>query len=538
MEKQTADALIHEYMEKIYGFSVSKAFNLDEAEELCSDIIYEVYASLLKIPKLHNPAGYIWRTSQNVYSRYIISKKRDAHTPLEDVVIPVYDEYGDKDAEIQSEYALLRREITYLTKIRRKIIVLFYFEKLKITEIAAKTNLPEGTVKWHLSRARDELKEGMKMERTIGKLGLSPIRFTEIGHNGCPGKLGGPEIFISGLIEQNILYSIYAQPKSTAEISDDLGISLVYLEDIIKKLEENGFIIKADPTRYTTYVQIAPRTYSLKKQETMYKMREEIARLLQKEYAPLVKKAVDSLTEKHVYIPGGNRSLLYATMLTFGIMCNNLPFGKEVDTSKYFICPTDGGRYTVYAEVAQERNDPGYVSTIEQKSYPCCGPMTRQSCKYSISSWSIDSLLDSRNGTWQENKNDDYDYLYEYIIGKLPHGPENAEKYQRLYDRKYISEDGQVQVIVANLSSNIVPEIPAELKEKLAIYTGKSYELYKNDYPPQIQDLIKNNSRYVLTPSIAMMVLDFMTEDGELPAFTENQKITLNLIVFSDKLPE
>ena len=47
MEKQKADAIITEYLPKIYGFSIKKSFLYQEAEELCSDIVEEVYFSLL-----------------------------------------------------------------------------------------------------------------------------------------------------------------------------------------------------------------------------------------------------------------------------------------------------------------------------------------------------------------------------------------------------------------------------------------------------------------------------------------------------------
>ena len=54
MEKQKADKIITEYMQKIYGFAVKKSFSFDEAEELCSEIIKEVYLSLLKSENIAN----------------------------------------------------------------------------------------------------------------------------------------------------------------------------------------------------------------------------------------------------------------------------------------------------------------------------------------------------------------------------------------------------------------------------------------------------------------------------------------------------
>ena len=61
MIKQKADALITEYLPKIYGFAVSKSFSYDEAEDLCSDIVNELYRSLLAADKIYNIDGYVWR---------------------------------------------------------------------------------------------------------------------------------------------------------------------------------------------------------------------------------------------------------------------------------------------------------------------------------------------------------------------------------------------------------------------------------------------------------------------------------------------
>ena len=54
MNKQKADQLITEYLPKVYGFAVTKAFSYDEAEELCADIICELYRSLLKSDEIYN----------------------------------------------------------------------------------------------------------------------------------------------------------------------------------------------------------------------------------------------------------------------------------------------------------------------------------------------------------------------------------------------------------------------------------------------------------------------------------------------------
>lgn len=75
MDKQRADHIITEYLHKIYGFAIKKCYSYEEAEELCAEIIQEVYLSLLKTKEVINREGYIWRISEHTYAKYVSSRK-------------------------------------------------------------------------------------------------------------------------------------------------------------------------------------------------------------------------------------------------------------------------------------------------------------------------------------------------------------------------------------------------------------------------------------------------------------------------------
>ena len=117
-------------------------------------------------------------------------------------------------------------------------------------------NIPEGTVKWHLNKAKIDLKEGLKMERKIGNLGLNPITAVCYGHSGNPGSNHGPESYIGDKLNLNIVYSVYHTPRTKEEIAEELGVTPVFIEDNIKLLEENGFLVK-EKGKYTTYVRFS-----------------------------------------------------------------------------------------------------------------------------------------------------------------------------------------------------------------------------------------------------------------------------------------
>ena len=75
------------------------------------------------------------------------------------------------DQMIEKEnYHRIRKEIAYLSKIQRQILIMYYYEEKKQSEIASILNIPVGTVKWHLGVARDELKRGMAKMRNINDL--------------------------------------------------------------------------------------------------------------------------------------------------------------------------------------------------------------------------------------------------------------------------------------------------------------------------------------------------------------------------------
>ena len=154
MDKHRADWIITEYLQKIYGFAIKKSYSYDEAEEICAEIIQEVYQSLLKVEEIINIEGYIWRISEHTYSKYVSSKKKHEGISIDEIQIPFFEDYSSEapDGEIRQ----LRREIAFLTEKRRQIVYRFYYENKSISVISREMDIPEGTVKWHLNKARKE----------------------------------------------------------------------------------------------------------------------------------------------------------------------------------------------------------------------------------------------------------------------------------------------------------------------------------------------------------------------------------------------
>ena len=399
MKKEQADRIITEYLQKIYGFAIKKSFSYDEAEELCSEMIFEIYQSLIGADEVVNLEGYIWRISEHTYARYVSSKKKHQGISIDGMDIPYYDENTlDDDESIR----ILRREISYLSETRRRIVFMFYYKKQSIAAISALLGMPEGSVKWHLNKARNELKEGYSMERKIGRLGLCPIEAIGFGHGGTPGNNGGPEYYLGDKVRLNIVYSVYHSPKTKQEIAQELGMTPVYIEDMINFLEDNGYIVKTKNNKYTTYVKFNPEEYSLEQRENLIRARFKIAEDIVCEYVPVIREALKDI--ESLYIPTGNRELFEAAVIFHSIL-NKCRLEYEDELSKYIIKTTDGGRYYAYVDIPSQCSDPDYVPEFKDlPSYSACGCMNRRSAKYpDLFAWSVDSRYSSREGRWKNN---------------------------------------------------------------------------------------------------------------------------------------
>lgn len=541
MIKEKADKLIIEYSPKIYGFAVKKAFSLEETEELAAEMVKEVYLSLLEANEVFNVEGYVWRICEHAYAKYVNSAKKHRGISLDGMELPYYDNYnlGEKDEDLKK----LRQEIGFLSEKRRQIIYSFYYEGKSIQKIAAEENLSEGTVKWHLNKARNDLKENFSMERKVGSLGISPIEAIGFCHNGHPGSKGGPEVYLDDKINLNIVYSVYDSPKTKEGIAEEMGMTPVYLEDRIAFLAKNGFLVETSGKRYTTYVKFTPKERSLEHEEAILKSKIKVADSILKNYVPKVKEAIKKITD--IYIPSGNPELFEATAIFYAIANKfDLPIVKNV--SPYLIKTLDGGEYYVTVNLKSEIIDSDFKPILEEstRDYSACGSMMRNSWKYpTVKAWSYDSRFSTRKGRWQNNLNTDYDAIYEVICGDIEDNKANEEKFKRLRERGFITDDGRLNVLVVKKTMEefdaLIPSPDKDQLDEFAKIAIEQAVMLAKNYPPQMQDFIVFEFvKWYVDNTVAMIVLDKLYDSGEYKPLTQSEKATANLIVFSDRLPQ
>ena len=541
MKKEVADKITAEYTQKIFGFALSKTYNTDKAEELASRITLDVYMSLLKAEDIQNIGSYIYRVSCNVYARFVDEEKRGKYISLDEAGGMQIQQSGNFVDDLVHEETLeeLRHEIAFLGKLQREIIILHYFQNLKQSEIAGRLNIPLGTVKWHLHDARKSIKEGMKMKREKGTLGMNPIKL-HTGYSGNPNPNGnGPEYYFKKSIAQNIAYAAYHEAKTITEIAEELGVSAAFIEDEITYLEEMSFIDKVAGGKYLTNMFIRESTKEVT--ESRHELNKKYSKIICKKYVPLLFDAMKDYKSKKIYTPEDDFNFLMWSVVAYACRYNLYHSKEEIYTdAKYRIKRKDGGDYIALGFI--ENN---FEVSYDRKKYNVPNNMDRGN-GYSRSSWQLKSYYDNRTDDPNDNRAEDYEYLYEFITGKITKTPEHADKFKCLFDKGHIvSKDNSeyVNIVVSANSANdfksILPEMTDELKALSEEFDREVYNLEKGKYPAHMQDLYKSGcTGCMCNQNLIAYTFEILLADGTLKPLTDAQKFSVNTILFCDTLPK
>ncbi len=251
------DMLIKEftenYMEKLFFFCLKKTGNNMEAEDLTQDIAFQIITALNKGTVPVSFSAWVWQIARNRYSVWA-TEKHNRNQSVTGFDINDYEiEDGGKgvlDEMIYAEQiALLRRELAFIKRDYRNIVVAYYIENRCIRDIAFSLSLSENTVKQRLFCARIILKEGMDMAREFGKRSYNPENISFAATGSQPSGL--PWSAVGRQIPKNILLQASNNPSTLEELSIELGVALPYIEEEVDILYR-ATLLEKQGDRYIT----------------------------------------------------------------------------------------------------------------------------------------------------------------------------------------------------------------------------------------------------------------------------------------------
>jgi RNA polymerase sigma-70 factor (ECF subfamily) len=139
-----------------------------DREDMCQEIFVKVYQNLSRFRFDAKLSTWIARIAYNNCLNFLEKKKLSLYDDLGDEekpydpVAPEEESRPDRQYENANTGELVRVEINRLPPAYRTIITLFHLEHMSYIDIADIMDLPEGTVKSHLFRARQILKKRLE----------------------------------------------------------------------------------------------------------------------------------------------------------------------------------------------------------------------------------------------------------------------------------------------------------------------------------------------------------------------------------------
>lgn len=161
------EALMRPHLKQLYHLAYRYTGNKDDAEDLVQDLMVKLFLRLEEMKKIEKLFPWLGKI---LYRQFIDQLRRQQRSPIE------FMDEDDSEYEIQASHSVepetvINAEITRdlinaaLQKLKdnhRLLVLLHDVEGYNMQEISDMIDIPVGTVKSRLSRARSKLREVIK----------------------------------------------------------------------------------------------------------------------------------------------------------------------------------------------------------------------------------------------------------------------------------------------------------------------------------------------------------------------------------------
>ncbi|MCW5941013.1 MAG: sigma-70 family RNA polymerase sigma factor [Fimbriimonadaceae bacterium] len=180
-DRSAFDELIGRHQDRAYKYAFRLTGNTEEACDVVGDAFVRVYSALKNFKGQSAFSTWLYRILTNCFldlrkkekNRQTTSLEAVLQTPEGDVTRQIEDPDRNpyEEAERNSREDRVVEAVGQLPEYQRSMITMFHVEMLSYEEIAEALDLPIGTVKSRLNRARLSLREILSGDEELFRLG-------------------------------------------------------------------------------------------------------------------------------------------------------------------------------------------------------------------------------------------------------------------------------------------------------------------------------------------------------------------------------
>lgn len=180
-DREAFDTLIRKHEKRAYQYAFRLTSNPEEAGDVVADAFVRVFSALHNFKGQSAFTTWLYRILTNCF---LDMRKREKSRPATSLEAALQTEDGDVERQVEDKAPTpheraekTEREravegaVAQLPEYQRAMILMYHTEMLSYEEIAEALDLPIGTVKSRLNRARLSLRELLTKDEELFKLG-------------------------------------------------------------------------------------------------------------------------------------------------------------------------------------------------------------------------------------------------------------------------------------------------------------------------------------------------------------------------------
>ena len=157
-DKRAFDAIVSKYERRVWSICLRVCTDIEDARDAAQETFITAYRTLHSFRGDALLSTWLHRVAVNTSLDLIRRRNRRRDTPFDSVPDAPSDNTPPDELAIRSQRAqIVHRALAHLSDEHRVVIALHDLEELQYPEIAEVLNIPIGTVKSRLHRARVEL---------------------------------------------------------------------------------------------------------------------------------------------------------------------------------------------------------------------------------------------------------------------------------------------------------------------------------------------------------------------------------------------
>jgi len=153
--REALERLLDLYEKKIFRMAVMMLKDTGRAEEVTQEIFLKVWQVLPTYDRRAAPSTWLYTIARNTCLTAVRAQSYRRTAVLDPSSEPSVSSTTPLSIELD-------QYLSRLPEVQREVITLFYLEERSVEDVAQLLDLPEGTVKSHLHRARRALAEMME----------------------------------------------------------------------------------------------------------------------------------------------------------------------------------------------------------------------------------------------------------------------------------------------------------------------------------------------------------------------------------------